>query len=79
MPIRLGTGYGLPSPEMGVDPNTRACFWGGWGGSVVVNNLDTRMTVAYMMNKMGSGIVGDDRGIGIVFAAHTAVVGGAGG
>ena len=37
------------------------------------------MTVAYVMNKMGSGIVGDDRGLGIVFAAHTAVVGGAGG
>jgi CubicO group peptidase (beta-lactamase class C family) len=76
VPIRLGTGYGLLTAEWGVDPATRACFWGGWGGSVIVNNLDTRMTVAYMMNKMGSGIVGDDRGLGIVFAAHTAVVGG---
>ena len=79
VPIRLGTGYGLLTADWGVDPDTRACFWGGWGGSIIVNNLDTRMTVAYMMNKMGSGIVGDDRGLGIVFAAHTAVVGGAGG
>ncbi len=77
VPMRLGTGYGLPTAEMGLDPDTRACFWGGWGGSVVVNNLDTRMTVAYMMNKMGSGVVGDDRGLGIVLAAHLALIEGA--
>jgi CubicO group peptidase (beta-lactamase class C family) len=74
-PVRMGTGYGLPSVEMGLDPNMRACYWGGWGGSLVANNLDTRMTVAYMMNKMAGGTMGDDRGLGIVFAAHLAVVG----
>jgi CubicO group peptidase (beta-lactamase class C family) len=76
-PVRLGTGYGLPTADMGVDPDTRACFWGGWGGSVVVNNLDTRMTVAYVMNKMGGGVVADDRGLGIVLTAHVALIGGA--
>jgi CubicO group peptidase (beta-lactamase class C family) len=75
VPMRLGTGYGLPSEEMGMDPNIRACFWGGWGGSVVVNNLDTRMTVAYMMNKMADSLVGDDRGIGLVLTAHAALLG----
>jgi CubicO group peptidase (beta-lactamase class C family) len=79
VPTRLGTGYGLLTPEWGLDPDARACFWGGWGGSIVVNNLDTGMTVAYMMNKMGSGVVSDVRGARIVLAAHAAVVGGAGG
>jgi CubicO group peptidase (beta-lactamase class C family) len=73
-PMRLGVGYGLPSAEMGLDPSMRACFWGGWGGSVVVNNLDTRMTAAYMMNKMADGLVGDTRGIGLVLAAHLALI-----
>jgi CubicO group peptidase (beta-lactamase class C family) len=75
VPVRLGIGYGLPSAEMGFDPNMRACYWGGWGGSVIVNNLDTGMTIAYVMNKMGGGVVGDDRGIGLVLAAHLAVAG----
>jgi CubicO group peptidase (beta-lactamase class C family) len=70
VPIRMGTGYGLPSPEMPISSDARACFWGGWGGSVVVNNLDARLTIAYMMNKMGAGLVGDERGISLILAAH---------
>jgi hypothetical protein len=62
-----------------MDPNMRVCYWGGWGGSVVANDLDTRMTVAYMMNKMASGTMGDERGLGILWAAHMAVAGGASG
>src|SRR5439155_14818224 len=49
VPVRLGIGYGLVSPEMPLSPNPRACFWGGWGGSIVVNDLDARLTVAYVM------------------------------
>jgi CubicO group peptidase (beta-lactamase class C family) len=73
VPIRFGVGYGLPSPEMPISTDHRACFWGGFGGSVVVNDLDAHLTVAYMMNKMGSGLLGDDRGIGLVLAAQAAV------
>ena len=54
---------------------TRTCFWGGWGGSIVVNDLENRLTVAYVMNRMGEGTTGDDRGIGILFATYGAVVG----
>ena len=75
VPIRFGTGYGLPSPEMPISSDARACFWGGWGGSVIVVNMDAHMTVAYMMNRMGDGLVGDDRGIGLVLAAHLALLG----
>ena len=74
-PLTFGMGYGISSPEMPIGPNERTCFWGGWGGSIVINDLENRLTVAYVMNRMGEGTTGDDRGIGIVFAAYGAVVG----
>jgi CubicO group peptidase (beta-lactamase class C family) len=69
LPVRLGMNYGLNSPDMPISPNPRACFWGGWGGSIVVNDLDARMTVAYVMNRMGEGTMGDPRGASLVMAA----------
>ncbi len=77
-PLSLGMGYGISSPEMPIGPNQRTCFWGGWGGSIVINDLENRLTVAYAMNRMGEGTTGDDRGIGVVFAAYAAVVGATG-
>lgn len=75
MPVRFGIGYGLPDP-LGAPflPPGRRCFWGGWGGSLVINDLDTRMTFAYMMNRMANdGTVGDMRGLGLLKAAFAAV------
>jgi CubicO group peptidase (beta-lactamase class C family) len=72
-PLRLGVGYGLNSAELPVSPNERACFWGGWGGSLVVNDLDARMTVCYVMNRMGEGTTGDMRGAAIVMSAYGAL------
>ena len=63
---------------MPIGPNPRTCFWGGWGGSIVVNDLENRLIITYVMNRMGEGTIGDDRGIGIVFAAYGAVVGATG-
>src|SRR5262249_59724138 len=63
MVLRHGIGFGLPCPELPVSPNERACFWGGWGGSLVIIDLDARITLAYAMNKMGEGTTGDSRGI----------------
>jgi CubicO group peptidase (beta-lactamase class C family) len=73
VPIRFGLGYGLVSPEMPLSPNARMCFWGGWGGSLVIVDLDARMVIAYVMNKMGEGTLGDMRGAMIVAAAYEAV------
>jgi CubicO group peptidase (beta-lactamase class C family) len=72
-PLRLGIGFGLTGEEMPLGPNPRTCFWGGWGGSIVVIDLDARMVVTYMMNRMGEGTLGDDRGIGILAAAYGAL------
>ena len=70
--LRHGIGFGLTSPDTPLGPNERTCFWGGWGGSLVVIDLDARLCVAYVMNKMGEGTVGDARGAAIVYAAHAA-------
>jgi CubicO group peptidase (beta-lactamase class C family) len=75
VPLRLGVGYGLNSPDTPIGPNPRTCFWGGWGGSAVVNDLDTGMTVAYVMNRMGDGTLGDTRAFSILAAAYAALAG----
>lgn len=48
MPIKWGVGYGLL-------PEDRVCTWGGAGGSLVLADAERRLTVAYVMNKMGPG------------------------
>jgi CubicO group peptidase (beta-lactamase class C family) len=72
VPMKLGIGYGITGEEIPLSPN-RACFWGGWGGSIVVNDLDKRMTAAYVMNRMGEGTTGDIRGASIVLTALNAI------
>jgi CubicO group peptidase (beta-lactamase class C family) len=72
VPLSHGIGYGLPG-EMLPLPNKRTCFWGGWGGSLIIVDLDARMTVSFVMNRMGEGTVGDERSLGIVTAAYAAL------
>jgi len=76
VPLRFGLGYGLP--RAGVLPwpvNERVCFWGGWGGSVIIMDAGRRMTFAYMMNQMGAGVVGSERSSGYGQAIYRAVLG----
>ena len=76
LPLRMGIGYGLPQrgtfPEI---PDGKICFWGGWGGSIILMDLGRRMTVSYMMNKMGPGIIGSDRSAEYGQAIYDAVTG----
>jgi CubicO group peptidase (beta-lactamase class C family) len=70
-PMVLGNGYGLITDALPVAPTTKGCFWGGLGGSLVVNDVANRMTVVYVMNKMsGMGTTGDSRGIGVIWGAY---------
>jgi CubicO group peptidase (beta-lactamase class C family) len=63
--MRYGMGYGL----MG-----GSCFWGGWGGSIIMIDFENRMTVSYVMNQMlDQGTTGDDRALSIVMAAYEGV------
>jgi CubicO group peptidase (beta-lactamase class C family) len=76
VPLRFGIGYGLPQLDsLPYVPDEKICFWGGWGGSVIIMDVGRRMTISYMMNKMGPGIVGSDRSEQYVRAIYD-VVGG---
>ena len=52
VPLRWGIGYALPTPTAPAVPDGQVCWWTGYGGSIVVNDLDRRTTVAYAMNRM---------------------------
>jgi CubicO group peptidase (beta-lactamase class C family) len=61
-PLRWGIGYALAKCEaLPYVPDEKICFWGGWGGSMVLMCPDRRATIAYVMNKMGPGILGSER------------------
>jgi CubicO group peptidase (beta-lactamase class C family) len=77
LPIRWGLGYALNNAltdEMYGKRYTgrRVAVWGGSGGSVVFNDLDRHMTVAFVMNRHVEGLV-DDRATNIVIAAADAL------
>jgi CubicO group peptidase (beta-lactamase class C family) len=64
IPLRFGIGFGLPCPEsVPAIPDGKICFWGGWGGSMAVMDLDRGATITYVMNKMGPGTTGTERTI----------------
>ncbi|PRZ42514.1 CubicO group peptidase (beta-lactamase class C family) [Antricoccus suffuscus] len=73
VPIRFGIGYGLEVSEQPYIPVGRVCFWGGWGGSVIINDLERNLTISYMMNKMSPGLVGSVSSEAIVKAVYAAL------
>jgi CubicO group peptidase (beta-lactamase class C family) len=76
VPLRFGIGYGLPQHDtIPYIPDGKICFWGGWGGSVIIMDVGRRMTISYMMNKMGPGIIGSDRAERYVRAIYGALAG----
>ena len=71
IPSRFGVGYALVDTEhFPYLPDSRICFWGGWGGSMVINDLERRMTFAYMMNKMEAGIIGGVRSEALIRSVY---------
>ncbi|KAF4592318.1 hypothetical protein GQ602_002617 [Ophiocordyceps camponoti-floridani] len=63
IPVRFGIGFGIgPYSTYPFIPSGRVYFWGGWGGSYIIMDLDRRMTISYAMNKMGDVLGGDSRG-----------------
>ena len=73
LPLKLGMGFGLPGEMLPV-PNPRTCFWGGWGGSLAIIDVDAQMSFSYVMNRMGEGTVGDMRAAGLLLAAYGALM-----
>ncbi|KAJ8112839.1 hypothetical protein OPT61_g4888 [Boeremia exigua] len=65
LPLRFGIGFGLGGgataqslPWLGSED---LCFWGGYGGSWELMDRKRHVTFTYVMNKMGSGILGNER------------------
>jgi CubicO group peptidase (beta-lactamase class C family) len=59
-PVRFGLGFGLPCKEIPF-PHPRTLYWGGYGGSLAMIDLDAKMSAAFAMNKMSSEILLDTR------------------
>jgi len=54
-------------------PDEKICFWGGWGGSIILMDLGRPDDDLYMMNNMGPGVVGSDRSAAYVQAIYQAL------
>ncbi|MFD0023048.1 serine hydrolase domain-containing protein [Streptomyces sp. NPDC058382] len=72
--LRWGIGYALPDPRtLPWIPDGRIAFWGGWGGSMAIMDLDRRMTISYVMNRMGADILGSQRAAAYTTAVYRAL------
>jgi CubicO group peptidase (beta-lactamase class C family) len=71
--LNIGMGYGLASENVPIGP--RSCLWMGFGGALIIMDQDLELTVAYAMNKMRVGIVGDTRGSTYAFSAVMSAMG----
>jgi CubicO group peptidase (beta-lactamase class C family) len=60
IPVRFGLGFGLPCKEIPF-PHPRTLFWGGFGGSIAIIDLDAKMSIGFAMNKMSAELLLDPR------------------
>jgi hypothetical protein len=62
-PVRFGLGFALATPGniLGNVPEGKVASWGGWGGSQVIADVDRRMTISYVMNKMENAGLGQKK------------------
>jgi CubicO group peptidase (beta-lactamase class C family) len=67
VPARFGLGFGLPGGLVPM-PNPNSMFWGGYGGSIAIIDMDARSSFSYVMNKMRGTTTGDTRGFGLAMA-----------
>lgn len=66
-PARYGMGFGLAGGVLPL-PNPNTIYWGGYGGSLVIIDMDARTTFGYAMNKMAGTTQGDMRALGLAMA-----------
>ena len=71
-PLRIGLGFGLTSDLMPF-LNKSTMFWGGYGGSIAIIDMENRMSFGYAMNKMAGTTTGDMRALGLFMGALQAI------
>jgi len=69
IPTRFGMGFGLPMASATAIPDGKVCWWTGYGGAIVVNDLDSRTTIAYAPNRLADHMVRSPRTDGYVTTA----------
>ena len=67
VPARFGMGFGLAGSLIPL-PNPNTIFWGGYGGSLAIIDMDARTTFGYAMNRMAPTTTGDLRAFGLAMA-----------
>jgi CubicO group peptidase (beta-lactamase class C family) len=72
VPARYGMGFGLAGGMVPL-PNPNSMYWGGYGGSIAIIDMDARTTFSYVMNKMAGTTTGDIRGFSLVMAMWSAL------
>ncbi|KIW84774.1 hypothetical protein Z517_00162 [Fonsecaea pedrosoi CBS 271.37] len=74
-PIRWGIGFALPTKGTWIDwlPTGKVCTWGGYGGSMAVMDLDRKLTISYVMNKMENVGLGSDKARAYIAAVYKAM------
>ena len=71
-PARYGMGFGLAGGVVPL-PSPNTIYWGGYGGSLAIIDMDARTTFGYAMNKMAGTTVGDMRAFGLAMAMWEAL------
>ncbi len=74
IPVTFGMGYGIWSEETPLGPNKNTCYWGGYGGSVVFLDMDAKICVSYVMNRMEPGLAGDPRGMALIMGVYQSLM-----
>jgi CubicO group peptidase (beta-lactamase class C family) len=72
IPARFGMGFGLAGGAVPM-PNPNTIYWGGYGGSLVIIDMDAHTTFAYAMNKMAGTTTGDMRAFSLAMAMWEAL------
>ena len=75
VPLEFGLGVALSGPEGRFGPNPAAFGHDGAGGSAVSVDPEAGIGFAYVMNRMGRGLVDDPRKMALLGAVYTSLAG----
>ncbi len=67
VPARFGMGFGLAGGLIPL-PNPNSIFWGGYGGSLAIIDMDAKTSFGYAMNRMVGTTTGDLRAFSLAMA-----------
>ena len=73
IPVRYGLGFGLSGP-MSPALNEHSMFWGGYGGSIALIDMEAHTTMSYAMNRMEGTTTGDMRAITLAMQAMPGLI-----